>query len=85
MITWGANGSTGSQSSADLPWSKTLTGQQGDSFQYFSVSAVTNSGSTGDLTCSIIDTTTNQVVSTKHAESGGGDYGYASVNCDVTG
>ena len=85
MITWGANGSTGSQSSADLPWSKTVTGEQGDRFQYFTVSAVTKSGSTGDLTCSIVDTTTNKVVSTKRAESGGGDYGYASVICNVTG
>lgn len=85
MISWSANGSSGSVDSVKVPWAKTITGEQGSSFQSFTVSAFTPYGDSGDLTCTIVDTKSGEVVSTKSAANGGGDSGSAMVSCDVMG
>jgi hypothetical protein len=78
-ITWSYGGSSGSITAAP-PWQKTVTIQPG-TLNTVNVSGVTEIGATGDLTCTITDTSTNQVVATQTAKSDGGDSGYASVTC----
>lgn len=79
-MMWSVDGSSGSaDQSTKVPWKKVVTGG-GQSFHSVSLSAYTYPGTPGDLTCTITDQT-GHVVDTKTAQSDGGSYGSASVNC----
>ncbi|WP_433803547.1 hypothetical protein [Actinomycetospora sp. CA-084318] len=78
QVTFGAGGSNGGGDLQRLPWSRTVTVTTQD---VVTLSAVTPTGSSGAVACTITDTATGEILSRQVRESGGGSMGYASVVC----
>lgn len=78
-VTYSLNGSSAGGVDVGVPWSKDMA-SGADSYTSTSLSAYTPIGSSGGLTCSILDET-GSVIATQTAESQGGQYGYAMVSC----
>jgi hypothetical protein len=79
-VNFSMDGSSGSEDSVSVPWTKTLTSTRDDGFA--SLSAHTPMGSRGDISCQITDET-GAVLAEQTAASQGGQYGSAMVNCSA--
>jgi hypothetical protein len=78
-VTYSLDGSSAGGVEVTVPWSTEMT-TTNTGFNSASLSAHTDMGSTGNLTCTILDQT-GAVLAQQTAESQGGRYGSASVNC----
>lgn len=79
-INYSYDGSSGGGQEVSVPWTKEMTST--GSSPYASLSAYTDMGSKGTLTCTIT-AEDGTVLSTKTATSQGGDFGSANVNCSA--
>ncbi|MDL5160199.1 hypothetical protein [Actinomycetospora termitidis] len=82
-VYYGVAGSSGGGDAVGVPWSKRMSDSTGG-YSSATLSATTDMGTKGNLTCSIVDTDSGAVLDTKTAESQGGSYGYASVSCSAS-
>ena len=79
-VYYSVNGSSGGGDKVSVPWTNTQDDKE--DFGYATVSANTDMGQSGSVSCSITDET-GKVLDQKTATSQGGSFGSANVNCSA--
>ncbi|MBW0107088.1 hypothetical protein I4I78_32130 [Pseudonocardia sp. KRD-291] len=82
-VMWSVDGSSGGDQAGRLPWDRTIGGAQ-DGSGSSTLTAYTNPGSGGDLTCTITGSD-GRVLDTRTARPTGGAAGSAAVTCSALG